>query len=572
MNPADEATRSVSANNMQESMWLNGPKYLCDVIADEEYPLINPDSDQEVRVLKTDIPNNSKPCQLGTRFEHFSSWYGLVRAISNLKHVVARRTDKNGNPGCCKDRHLCHIGKTPEALKESEVFILKVVQQDCFQQELDALKSGGALSRNSAIRNLDPFLDADGLLRVGGRLRNSELTSQERNPIIIPKRHHVASLLISHYHQEVKHQGRMFTEGAIRSAGYWIIGSRRLVNSYLGKCVKCLRLRGKRQVQKMSDLPCDRLKPAPPFSYIGIDVFGPWTVVTRKTRGGQAESKRWAVLFTCLVIRAVHIEVIQEMTSSCFINALRRFVSLRGEVKLIRSDCGSNFVGAAKDIRANIINIEDPVTKAFLSTNKISWKFNPPHASHMGGSWERIIGISRKILDSLLKDVPHRNLTHEVLTTLMAEVCSIINARPLTGIPSDPDTPMPLTPSTLLTMKTSHVANSFCIEEFTPKDLYKSQWRCVQQLANSFWKRWKNEYLSSLQSRQKWQDDSRNVIEGDIVLVRDKSLCRNDWPMAVVSKAIPSADGRIRKVEVRVDNGKLYLRPVSEVVVLVPKQ
>lgn len=117
----------------------------------------------------------------------------------------------------------------------------------------------------------------------------------------------------------------------------------------------------------MGDLPVERLDPAPPFVYIGIDVFGPWSVVSRRTRGGLSQSKRWAVIFTCLVIRAIHIEIINEMSSSSFINALRRFVALRGEVKLIRSDCGTNFIGAAKCMDAKVINVESSDMKNFLS-------------------------------------------------------------------------------------------------------------------------------------------------------------------------------------------------------------
>lgn len=164
-------------------------------------------------------------------------------------------------------------------------------------------------------------------MRVGGRLRRSSLTTQEKNPIIIPKKSHVTTLLIDHFHKEVKHQGRLFTEGAIRSAGYWIIGCRRQVNSYLQRCVICKKLRGKQQQPKMADLAEVRLQPAPPFSFVGVDVFGPWGVVTRNTRGVKAQAKRWAVIFTCLVLRAVHIEVLEEMSSSSFVPQKDRCLS-----------------------------------------------------------------------------------------------------------------------------------------------------------------------------------------------------------------------------------------------------
>lgn len=118
------------------------------------------------------------------------------------------------------------------------------------------------------------------------------------------------------------------------------------------------------------------------------------------------------------MVRAVHIEVLEEMSSSCFINALRRFSAIRGEVKVIRSDCGTNFVGSVRDLEANVINLDDRPLKNFLNESGINWVFNPPHASHMGGAWERMIGVTRRILDAVLPGVKH--LTHDILTTLMA--------------------------------------------------------------------------------------------------------------------------------------------------------
>lgn len=159
-------------------------------------------------------------------------------------------------------------------------------------------------------------------------------------PILIPGKHYVATLLIVKCHQSVRHQGRYFTEGKVRSSGYWITGCRRLVVSILHKCVICRRMRRQCESQKMSDLPEDLLIPGqPPFTSVGVDIFGPWDVITRKTRGSSANS-------TCLVTRAVHIEVLEEMSSSSFINALRRFTAIRGNVKLFRSDRGTNFLGA----------------------------------------------------------------------------------------------------------------------------------------------------------------------------------------------------------------------------------
>lgn len=336
----------------------------------------------------------------------------------------------------------------------------------------------------------------------------ADFTDNEKHPLIIPSGSHIATLLVRHFHERSAHQGRHITEGAVHGAGFWIVGGKRLVSSVIHSCVTCRKLPGKMQVQKMADLPAGRVTPEPPFTTVGLDVFGPWTIVTRRTRGGSAQSKRWVVLFTCMSTRAVHIELIETMSTDSFVNALRRFFSIRGPAKLLHSDRGTNFIGACKEL--NLV-ADNRVVGKYLQEKGCSWTFNPPHASHMGGSWERLIGVARRILDvMLLKDAPTR-LTHEVLSTFMAEVMAIINARPLLPISTDPDCPAILTPAMLLTQKTSTV--SAPSGNFSSGQLFGKQWKQVQHLADTFWKRWKGEYLSTLQKCTKWTDSKPNVRE-----------------------------------------------------------
>lgn len=435
------------------------------------------------------------------------------------------------------------------------------MQQEVYQEEFERIRNGTELSTNSSLFNLNPVVDANQLLRVGGRITKSDLCSKEKNPIIIPGQHHVTTLLVRHHHELVHHQGRQFTEGAIRSAGLWITGMKRCVSSLLFRCVKCHKLRGKHQQQQMASLPADRLSTDPPFTYVGVDVFGPWSVITRRTRGGAANSKRWAVLFTCLSIRAIHIEVIESMDSSSFICALQRFFSIRGPVKQLRSDCGTNFVGACKELQLD----------NFLANNGCTWLINPPHSSHMGGSWERMIGVARRILDSMLQTHQSLPLTHDTLSTFLAEVCAIVNARTLVPVSSDPDAPVILTPASLLTRKigTAVISSS----EIKPKDIYRHQWKQVQHLANVFWHRWRKEYLHHLQGRNKWQTSKPNLKVGDLILLKDKEVCRNEWTMGLITKVMPSDDNKVRKVEVKVTNGgstRTLTRPITELVLLLP--
>ena len=178
LNPADEATRSISTKDMQISMWLNGPTHLlCDVKDDEEdFPLIEPDS--EVRTCKTEF---EKKIELESRrFDRFSSWYKLLCSISILKcFVKSFKTNEPCDP------------KSPKCLKAAERLI-QTVQKESYSSEMDALTSNREPPRDRSIRSLDPYMDNDGLIRVGGRLRNSDLALQEQHPFIIPKKHHIA--------------------------------------------------------------------------------------------------------------------------------------------------------------------------------------------------------------------------------------------------------------------------------------------------------------------------------------------------------------------------------------------
>lgn len=444
------------------------------------------------------------------------------------------------------------------------------MQTASFSEELDTLSKKGNISQKSPLAKLNPFIDADGLLRVGGRLRLADLISKKKHPVIMPGKHHVSTLLIRHYHEQVEHQGRVFTEGVIRAAGIWLIGGKRCIGSVLLGCVICRKLRGRTERQKMSHLPEQRLSTSPPFTYTGLDVFGPWNVVARRTRGGLAYIKRWAVLLTCLSTRAIDIEVIESMDASSFINCLQRFCAIRGPCKQLHSDCGTNFVGACNRLEYHK-TVKDSKVQRYVNNYGCTWEFNLPHSSHVGGAWERMIGVTKRILDSMLMRTDCSHLTHKVLCTLMAEVMTIINSRPIVPVSSDANSPEILCLAMLLTQKASAPPPP---GKFTEKDLYKQQWQQVQHLADHFLRRWKTEYLHTLQARQKWLKSCPNIEKGDVVLLKDNEAARNDWPMALVTDTFPSSDGKVRKVELKVTkqgSEKRFLRPVSEVILLMKK-
>ena len=260
----------------------------------------------------------------------------------------------------------------------------------------------------------------------------------------------------------------------------------------------------------------------PPFTNTGIDYFGPIYV-----KQGRSQVKRYGCLFTCLAIRAVHVEVAHSLDTDSFINALRRFISRRGHPKTIYSDNGSNFVGGERELREGVRQLNQDKIHHFLLHKEIEWYFNPPLASHMGGVWERMVRSIKKVLQVLLKQ---QIVTDEVLLTLMAEVEMILNSRPLTQICQDAQEPEPLTPNHLLLLRP---VGSLPLGIFEKSDVYGvRRWRQVQYLANLFWKRWLRQYLPLLQIRQKWCVPERNLKVGDLVLVADEDeegLPRQVW-------------------------------------------
>ncbi|KAK0140804.1 hypothetical protein N1851_022207 [Merluccius polli] len=353
-----------------------------------------------------------------------------------------------------------------EEMTQAKLIITRNAQHDAFAVEMKCLSRGEVVPKSSPLRKLNPIVDADGLLRVGGRIPLADVPWEEKHPIILPKKHHVATLLERHYHEKVAHQGRHLTEGAVRSAGLWLVGGKRLVSSIIHKCVTCNKLRRRMEEQKMSKLPAERLDLGPPFTNVGVDVFGPWTINTR-----------------CIC------------SWPC---------------PPFRSDWGTNFIGACKELQ---IKSDDHELTAYLQDQSSTWTFNPLHSSHMSGVWERMIGIARRILDALLLKTNTAHLSHEVLVTLMSEVMAIMNARPLVPVSSNPDMP----------------TSTQCCHprEYKLKDLYSKQWKQVQALADAFWKRWRQEYLMSLQPRRKWHVDKPNLSEGDVVLLKDAQVKRN---------------------------------------------
>ena len=563
--PGDDASRGLSITDEPKiNRWFNGPDFLRH--DETSWPIhttidVSPD-DPEVKkkviVSTTSVDIKSPLCILE---ERISSWFKLRRIVAKLlfwkkePHLPINDLPLNHQP----TQH-----PTMDDLRDAELRIIKNHQSRCFPLELRSLTMQRSVSPKSRLLNLDPFIDNDGLLRVGGRISKGNFDYSIKHPIIISNDNQLHVTIARWYHEKTNHCGRGITLNAIRSAGYWILGCTSIVKGLIFKCVTCKKLRCRPADQQMANLPEDRLQESAPFTFAGVDVFGPFTI-----KEGRKSLKRYGLLFTCLSSRAIHLESLCTLETDSFIQALRRLISRRGNVSILRSDRGTNFIGADRELRMLFNEMDHHRIQRFMQTSGgdwLVWKFNPPKSSHMGGIWERQIRSVRGILTHLMAN--HGDmLNDECFRTFLCEAECIVNSRPLTyETLGDAQSPLPISPMNLLTLKSQIVLPP--PGTFEDSSLYcRRRWRRVQYLSNQFWLRWKSEYLHTLQNRTKWQNRKPNFNIGDVVLVKETNSLRNDWGMAIVTYVKRSEDGLVRSVTVKSKDG-VFERPIHKLVLL----
>ena len=547
-NPADFVSRGLTAQQLiHNEVWLKGPTFLSSSIL--------PTSSQHREILESDpelkraqslaIATNTY-ADMEERWARFSSWKKLQRAVAHCllyKRILLQRVRiKNG-----KNSRQLETEMNVELLCKAEKEIIRSVQRSAFPAEVNPQeKKGTNVQKDGGMHKLDPFLDDHGILRVGGRLQQSLLSPELKHPIILPKKNHVSALIVQHIHGR-SHQGRSCTLNGVRQSGYWIIGCKSIVSRTIQECWICSKLRGHLR-HKMAPLPTDRMESVPPFTYCGVDYFGPFLV-----RIKRSDVPRYGALFTCLTSRAIHLEMAESLSTDAFINALRRVTAIRGPIRHLRSDRGTNFVGAKNALEKELASMEHDKVKDYLmreNCDYVEFKMNPPSASHMGGVWERQIRTVRSVLQPMLDKIGTQ-LDDDLLRTVFYEVMAIVNSRPLSlDDLHDPSSEV-LTPNQLLTMKSSVVLPP--PGNFVSQDLYASRrWRRVQYVLKLFWSKWQAQYLSELQKRQKWLHDQRNMSVGDIVMLKEDDPPRNKWPIGIVQEVHPSSDGKVRKLTVRI--------------------
>ncbi|XP_044766545.1 uncharacterized protein LOC123322644 [Coccinella septempunctata] len=332
-------------------------------------------------------------------------------------------------------------------------------------------------------------MDKNGVLVVSGRTDlATQMEMTTRRPIILPSKHRLTKLLLHHYHEQCAHQGIETVMNTARQK-FWIIDGRSAVKTTFAECKKCRISKAKPAIPQMGQLATFRLTPpAHAFTYTGIDYFGPLYVTV-----GRRREKRWGVIFTCLSIRAVHLEVAHSLSTESTLMAVRRMLARRGQPLQIYSDNGTNFRGSSEELKKAVKEMDKENLKREMLVRNIEWKFIPPASPHMGGAWERLVSSVKTTFYVILNN---QILKDELLLTLFAECEKIVNSRPITKVSVDSDDLEALTPNHFLLDATNY-STAFESENGNLME----QWRRAQELRNSFWKRWTREYLPTLTKR-----------------------------------------------------------------------
>ncbi|XP_055714219.1 uncharacterized protein LOC129808464 [Phlebotomus papatasi] len=547
-NPADCISRGMTPKALaNHPLWPSGPSWLQN--NSDDWPVSLPNFNNDVLTGEEKLPVTQslvvqKTLDPNEIFLMFSDVSRLIRSVAHIlrwRHKLSKGDNLN-------------VTELDTARNQ----LIKVAQKECFSDEIKCLQQGRILPCGSKLSPLVPFLDSEGIVRVKGRIQNSKLDYSARHPIVLSGKHLFTLKLIEKAHQVHLHSGLTLTQSVLREK-YWIIGERKSVKSVINKCVICFKAKPKGQTPQMGNLPTVRVRQARPFINTGCDFAGPFTLRASKLRKAVLV-KGYLCLFICMATKAVHLEVVSDLTTDAFIAALRRFTARRGHCDNIYCDNAKNFVGAAQpsdsgDVIQAVKKHRDRVVN-FMAESGTQFHFIPACSPTFGGLWERGVANVKHHLRRVLSDT---KLTYEEMSTVVAEIEACLNSRPLCPLSSSPDDFEALTPGHLLITQPLTMSPGPDYLAENPNRL--TRWQFLQRLVQEFWKRWYSEYVTSLQPRQKWRNNEENLKIGDLVLLRSDNF-KGLWTLGRISEVHPGADSIVRVVTVKTPTGT-YRRAVN---------
>lgn len=481
--------------------------------------------------------------------ERYSNIKKLVRVRAYVKRFLHNIgvPQKERTTGCLRVWEL----------EESEKEIIANAQRGKFVKEYKTLVKGKTVDANSKLVSLNPQLDEDGLIRVGGRLRGHPTMPWEMQcPVILPKQSHVTDLIIRREHENNHMFGTNYLMGRLKEK-FWIQSARSQIKFVTSRCMKCKRLKYKTMCQQMGLLPAVRTQMNfRAFVNAGVDFAGPIMV---KIGRGKPQHKRWICVFTCLATRAVHLELCCGLDTDSFLNAMTRFIGRRGVPEIMVSDNGTNFRGADHEIKKLYDIFESSHFQDHCSQKRINWRFNPPGAPHHGGVFEAMVKATKTALREVLQK---RNLTEEELQTALISAEGLINQRPLTYVGSEQEEFI-LTPNHFLH---GSLGGMLAPDVLDGTPTFQKRWRMVQELLKEIWSRWLREWVAELNKRKKWHSEEENLKVGDVVLIIEEDLSkgRGNFPLARVIETNVGPDGLVRSCRIKTAKGQISTKIINK--------
>ena len=590
-NPADVATRGSSVSEIgQSDLWWHGPTWLKN--EDSLWPLwnlpdITPDVLDEINretriqhVLETTIVTGETSQQdslLGIDEKRYSLLRKLLRiSVYILRFIKRKIWNKINREKFLKQYKLLRTVLdnvkdsgfiSAQEVKLSSLLWTSFIQRRQYGKVFVAIKNK---RRHCLVMQLGLNTDEHNVLRCYGRYLHADMTEEAKYPKLLPHREHFTHLVIQEVHNRLVHSDTSHILSQIRQE-FWIPQGRAEVRFVLSRCVICKRNNGAPfALPRMPPWPKERVSKSVPFQYVGLDYLGP----IRVKENGEVQ-KMWICLFTCLAVRAIHLELVKGLSAEQFLDCLRRYIARRGKPEVIISDNAPQFklVKTVLDQQwCNLIKSDDVMN--FFSSTGIVWRFTTAMAPLQGGFYERLVGLVKQ---SLRKGIGRKLLYWDKLLTMLVEVEAIINTRPLTYVCSEFSSGFTLTPAHFLSGNLDTVfqfsSDDYEETEYKPKKDSAQElidrWKKGQEQLNRFWEIWRRDYLLSLRTtlplhhKGSHLEISRQPKVGEIVILQDENMPRRTWKLALIKEFIHSKDGQIRSVKIELPNKLVLSRAIN---------
>ncbi|XP_065080297.1 uncharacterized protein LOC135703125 [Ochlerotatus camptorhynchus] len=545
---------------LKSELWSRGPSWLSH--SPQKWPISTPPGVPEEELeIKTTVAVTQVSSTVHPWFLRWSSYSRLLHVIGYcMRFVVNVRSKTRTQPS----PSTVPVGQalTVAEINKAKTYLTRLAQEDGYAAEIKQLKKEKTVSKQSHIRNMSPFFDPEGVLRVGGRLDFALLPYQSKHPALIPTNHPFTRLIVEHFHRKLLHGGGRLLLTAVREE-FWPPRGRRLAHSTVRNCFRCTRLNPMLAQQQIGQLPAQRVIPSRPFSVTGVDYAGP--LYLRPLHKRAAPAKAYLCLFVCFSTKAVHLELVSDLSTKGFLSSLRRFIARRGRPTHIHSDNGKNFDDDDELVelftRFRDRSQQDEIISACASEG-ITWHLTPPKAPHFGGLWEAAIKVAKK---HLFRSLGSSRLSFEEMCTVLTQIEAIMNSRPLLPMTEDPNDMAALTPAHFLIGSSLHALPDPDLRSFPAYKL--DHYQQLQLHVQQFWTHWRKEYLQELMKDTRGWNRNDEITPGKMVILVDEMQPPIRWPLARIESILPGKDKLTRVVVLRTSRGTIT-RPIAKICLL----